>query len=261
MCRIISISGKIKQAEISHIFDAFQRLAKYGNVSRRAKKGHKDGWGMAAYAQNRLAFFKKRPTDAYRDPKYPKAILEIVGKNPDIIIGHLRKAAVGATNKNNAQPFTWKNISFCQNGIVLDHKKISLSLKFKNIVKGTTDSERLFVFILEKLSKEKKKSPKSVISAIKKFVLFIKNNFDFTAMNILFSDGKFLWTLREVNGKNEDVKKEKLMTYYSLFLGLGKKYSVVSSEKLPIKDIKWKTIKNHELLQISPSGRIKSFSI
>lgn len=261
MCRIISITGKIKQAEISCIFEEFQRLAKYGNVSRRAKKGHKDGWGMAAYAQNRLAFFEKRPTNAYWDPKYPKAILEIVGKNPNIIIGHLRKAAVGATNRNNAQPFSWKNISFCQNGIVLDHKKIPLSLKFKNIIKGTTDSERLFAFVLRMLSKNKDKNPMVISATIKKSVLFIKNNFDYTAMNILFSDGKFLWSLREVNGKNEDVRKEKLMTYYSLFLGLGKKFSIVSSEKLPIKNVKWRILKNHELLQISPSGKVKQFFI
>jgi len=251
MCRILSISGKIEYPEISTALKEFRRLAEYGKVPKYSKKGHKDRWGIVAYAKRWPFLFIKSARDAFLDPKYIEATKSLEKKKIGIMICHLRKAFVGRKNIQNSQPFVWKNFSFCHNGTVLEGKKIPLNAKFRGILKGTTDSEKLFVYILQYLQDIKNADPAAIKNAIEKAVQHIQKNFDFTAMNIVFSDGKYSWALREVNEKNENVKKEKLMRYYSLFIGHGKMCNIVSSEKLSLENIKWKALKNHELLQIS----------
>jgi predicted glutamine amidotransferase len=251
MCRILFLSGKIEHPEIFATLKKFQRLAEYGKIPKYSKRGHKDGWGIVACAKSRPFLFIRSDKDAFADPKYMETVKSLENKKADIIICHLRKAFVGGKNIQNSQPFVWKNFSFCHNGTVLEGEKIPLNAKFKSIVKGETDSEKLFAFILQHLRGDRNDDATAIRKAIKKAVRDIRNNFDFTAMNIIFSDGKYSWALREVNEKNEEVKKKKLMGYYSLFIGLGKNYKIICSEKLSLKNIKWRALKNHELLQIS----------
>jgi predicted glutamine amidotransferase len=249
MCRILAISGKIDHQESALILEKFQRLAEFGKVPG-ASKGHKDGWGIVAYAKGKPFLYAKNYKDAFNDPKYSAAIEGLKDKKFDIVIGHLRKASVGSKNKNNAHPFIYNNFSFCQNGTVIESKKIPLTAKSKKIVKGNSDSERLFAYILQRLNEKKETDTKTIDKAINESIKHIQKNFDYTAINTVFSDGKQIWALREVNEKNYFVKKYKLLDYYSLLIGKGDGYSIICSENLPIKNVQWKSIKNHEMIQI-----------
>lgn len=249
MCRILAISGKIDHQKSALILEKFQRLAEFGKVPG-ASKGHKDGWGIVAYAKGKPFLYARNYKDAFKDPKYSAAVEGLKDKKFDIIVCHLRKASVGSKNTNNSHPFVCGSFSFCQNGTVLDSKKIPLTAKFKKIVKGSSDSEKLFAYVLQRLNEKKKTDTKTIGKAINESVEYIRKNFDYTAMNIVFSDGKRIWALREVNEKNDFVKKYKLMNYYSLSIGKGDGYSVICSEKLPLKNVQWKAIANHELVRI-----------
>lgn len=262
MCRILSISGKIEYKEISLILKKFQRLAEYGKVPGDSEGGHKDGWGILAYKKGQPCLFVRNYKNAFNDSEYLKATESLKDKKSDMIISHLRKASVGIKNINNAHPFVYSNHSFCQNGTVFDSKKIPLNEKSRKMLKGTTDSERLFAFVLQNLRDSKKTNPAAIRMAIEKSIKYIRNNFDFTAMNVVFSDGKHIWALREVNEENKFVKKYKLMKYYSLFLGSGKGFNVISSEKLAARGTKWKALKNHELVEIFwGNGKIEALFI
>lgn len=250
MCRILAISGKIDHQESAFILEKFQRLAGCGKVPG-ASEGHKDGWGIVAYAEGKPFLYARNCRDASKDPKYSETVEGLKNKKFNILISHLRKASIGLRNTNNTHPFACGCFSFCQNGTVLESKKIPLSAKFKKKVKGNSDSEGIFAYILQRLNEKKKTDTETISKAIDKSVEYIRKNLDYTAMNIVFSDGKIIWALREVNEKNYLVKKHKLMNYYSLFIGKGDGYSVICSEKLPIKNVQWKAIKNHELAQIS----------
>lgn len=256
MCRILAISGKIDHQKSALILEKFQRLAEFGKVPG-ANKGHKDGWGIVAYAKGKPFLYARNYKDAFKDQKYSAAVEGLKDKKFDIIIGHLRKASVGSKNTKNSHPFVCGAFSFCQNGTVLDSKKIPLTAKFKKIVKGNSDSEKLFAYILQCLNEKKKTDVKTISKTINESLRYIKKNFDYTAMNIVFSDGKSIWALREVNEKNSFVKKYKLMSYYSLFIGKGDGYFVVCSEKLPLKNIQWKVIKNHEMMRISAKNTMQ----
>lgn len=262
MCRLLSICGKTEYKKVLSILKRFQRLAEYGKVPGDSRGGHKDGWGIVAYRKKRPIFLEKSYKDAYCDPKYGKSVSELVKQDPDIIIGHLRKASIGAKSIENVQPFVFKNHSFCQNGTIFRSRDISLSVKYEKVIQGTTDSERLFSYILQFLGDDAKANSLSVRSAIREAVAHIRKNFDFTAMNVVFSDGKAVWALREVNKKNKYVENDKLTDYYSLFLGIGRRFNVISSEKILIKGIKWKALKNHEMVEIiAMDGRIRSSSV
>lgn len=256
MCRILAISGKINHQESALILEKFQRLAEFGKIPG-ASKGHKDGWGIVAYEKGKPFLHARNYKDAFKDPKYSAAVEGLKDKKIDIVISHLRKASVGSRNTKNSHPFAQDNFSFCQNGTVFDSKKISLTAKSKKIVKGNSDSEKLFAYVLQCLNEKKKTDAKTISKAINESVEYIRKNFDYTAMNIVFSDGKQIWALREVNEKNFFVKKYKLLDYYSLLIGKGDGYSVICSEKLPIKNVQWKAIKNHELLRISAKNTMQ----
>lgn len=255
MCRIVAISGKIEYKEAAEILHKFQRLSEYGKVAKGSTNGHKDGWGILAYEKGDPFLLAKNYRNAFRDSKYLKAREKLEGKNANIIISHLRKASVGVKNINNAHPFVYDNYSFCQNGTIFGSEKIPLKTKFKKIIKGKTDSEKFFAYILQFLGEYKKINSNAVRSAIKKSITCVRTNFDFTAINMIFSDGKYIWALREVNEKNKYVIEQKMFNYYSLFIGTGKKDNIVCSERLLLKDIKWKTVKNHELIEINVSNK------
>jgi predicted glutamine amidotransferase len=250
MCRILLISGKIPLSDLSCALLEFQKLAERGNIPRGSKKGHKDGWGLVAYSGNRICKYKRSKQDAFVDSGYSETIGELKDEKNDIVICHLRKAAVGSVSVQNSQPFVWQNLSFCHNGVVLGDNRIPLNAKFKKIIKGRTDSEKLFACILQHLPATKNASPLKTEVAIKKALCAVRESFDYTAMNIVFSGGKYSWVLRDVNEKNDEVKKKKMIGYYSLFIGTGKGYVIFSSEKLPIENIRWRAMKNREMLRI-----------
>jgi predicted glutamine amidotransferase len=262
MCRIISIHGKISYKKLAKVLCEFQKLAKYGKIPRGASRGHKDGWGIVAYKKGQPFLFVRDHKNAFNNPKYLQVIKSLENKGADVIISHLRKASVGMRNVRNTHPFSSGAYSFCQNGTVFESNKISLKAKYKKIIKGTSDSEKLFAYILQALGYCKCSKTIAIRKAIKKAINYIRNNFDFTAMNIIFSDGNYVWALREVNEKNKFVREHNLINYYSLFTGSSENQYIVCSEKLPLDGIKWKTLKNHELLEISlRSNKVKKFFV
>lgn len=247
MCRLLGIKQQNNNKDLSIILAKFRAQSKFGKVPKGIEGGHKDGWGFVLYNKNGVSLFKRSYMNAYNDNGYKAIKNSILNSTNSILIGHLRKSSVGKKCIENSHPFVYKNFSFCQNGTILNSEKIITKSKYKSFIKGDTDSEKLFYFILgmtgEKITKTK------IIKVIEK----IRENFDYTSMNILLSDGKSLFALRDINLNNSTVKKLKMENYYSLFLGENtqEKYKVISSEKIKIKGIKWKLIKNKEIIEVT----------
>jgi len=257
---MIAISGKTEYPVNSLILKNFQRLAEYGKIPRGTNKGHKDGWGIVAYEKGKPNLFVKSDKNAYIDSLFSETMKELKRKATDIVICHLRKASIGTKNIINAHPFVHYAYAFCQNGTIFDSEKIPLKPEFKKLVKGETDSEKFFAYILQFLNNDNESGARIIRLAIKNSVTSIRKNFDFTAVNIIFSNGKYVWGLREVNEKNRIVIEKKLMDYFSLFSGSGYDCDIISSEKILLKGLKWRSVNNHELLQINlKNHEIKSF--
>ncbi|MEY4731363.1 MAG: hypothetical protein RL681_309 [Candidatus Parcubacteria bacterium] len=250
MCRLLAITdGTTRFAE--QALGEFQELADCGCVAKDAPRGHKDGWGIAAFSSGALAVSEKEPADAYRNAAFSTAAGKVgaLGK-ANIIIGHLRKAVIGADTMHNTQPFMKNSFAFAHNGSVLRPENIPLSPGAKKQVKGETDSEMLFYYILQMMAGTK--TAHAARRAVVKAVQHVRKHIDFTAMNIIFTNGRFVWAVREVNAKNEHVRKLKLLNYYTLYDGYDRDSGarIICSEPLKIKTVLWKKLNNHMLVEI-----------
>ena len=192
MCRLIFISGKIDDSFKVEILKKFQRLAEDGEIPQGTEGGHKDGWGIVAYKKGQMILSAKKDTSAFVDPLFPKTIKKLGEKKTDAIIGHLRKASVGARSLKNTHPFIHGAYSFCQNGKIVNSEKISIKPKFRKLISGETDSERFFIYILQLLDEYEGSGAETIRGAIISAVNYVRNNFDFTALNMIFSDGNYI---------------------------------------------------------------------
>ncbi|WHZ06481.1 MAG: Glutamine amidotransferases class-II [Cytophagales bacterium] len=90
----------------------------------------------------------------------------------DCLIAHVRAASVGDVSESNCHPFQYKNMLMAHNGGVEDFSKIKrfmrnpLTDELYNWIKGQTDSEHIFAFILNELFKNHKSvSPEAVFDS------------------------------------------------------------------------------------------------
>jgi len=91
----------------------------------------------------------------------------------DCMIAHVRAASVGDVSENNCHPFQYKNLLMAHNGGIEDFSKIKravrepLSDELYNWIKGQTDSEHIFAFMLNELFKNHKAvSPEAVFDSL-----------------------------------------------------------------------------------------------
>jgi predicted glutamine amidotransferase len=142
----------------------------------------------------------------------------------DCMIAHVRAASVGDVSESNCHPFQYKNILMAHNGGVEDFGKIKrhirnpLSDDLYNWIKGQTDSEHLFAFLLNNLfSNHHSISPESVVdsfehtfSELKK--LMVEHGVTEPAyLNMIFTNGLFFVGTRYCT----DPKEEPLTLYHS----------------------------------------------
>ena len=117
-------------------------------------------------------------------------------------MSHIRAASSGAIERNNAHPFKYKNWLFKHNGY-LSHFSVlkrdlqfEIGLEFFNCLKGTTDSEILFLLALSYgLEDNPKLAIEKLISRLREVCEKNKVPFELV-MSCALSDGKSLYTMR-----------------------------------------------------------------
>lgn len=258
MCRLLSIIGERSAIATEELLGEFKKLAQFGDIPPNAPLGHKDGWGLIFYSKNRLPVLFIEIKDAYTSARYDTAAGKISSTKYSALIGHLRKATVGTKSLANTQPFLKKGYTFAHNGTIYNSKEIKLKPTLAQLLKGTSDSERFFVLVLQNLFGSKKKD---LQQALLNAVRFVQRKLDYTSLNLILSNGKNVFALREINTSNAEVRSENLFGYYSLLVGIDGGGVVISSEKLTNK-LKWKPLKNHELITVRIADcSIKKFRI
>jgi len=248
MCRLIAIIDPQDETLTETALRQFGSLAETGNIPPGMDKGHKDGWGVAAYKDEGVAILEKDPADAFADPKYQPAVMKIKDAAPALVLGHLRKASLGLVSIENTQPYTSGSYIFCHNGTLRDFEKLVLGPKYSAQRKGTTDSEIVFLFLLQTIE-----AKGDFTAGFMEGVAHLRA-MNYTALNILMSNGRTLIALREGNDKNEDVKKHGLCdSYYTLLQGkdAGGVPKIICSQPLDLPGIVWEEIPNHSALAMN----------
>lgn len=219
MCRMLGIISNNVPAEL---------MFKFRDL---AKKGHKDGWGIAGFNGSKPEYYGRSSRNILKDSKKFKSALSKL-RNSAVTIFHIREASrgMGKNNVRNNHPFIYNKWVFCHNGTIYDCNKIKIRKKLE----GTTDSEIFFKYILENAEKSG-----SIIKGIKKSVEFIHNELKYTAMSFLLTNGKILFGFKGY---------KKAADSYNLYYSSRPDAFVICSEPLKIRGLKWIPLKNRELL-------------
>lgn len=219
MCRLFGYktedSKKTNDLLIKALKD-FCILSENGCVPCGIKKGHNDGWGIIAYKNNAPCFYYRSTASIKVDNNFKKIISLLEEIKPDIVISHLRKMSTGLKTIENTQPFLSNTFSLSHNGTII----------YKNS-KNTNKSDSLLFF-----NSIINKNLFSLASFNKIYRnTSLKNNY--TAMNMIFSDGINIFAVKNINEKHIQSSKLGFNKYYTLYSFVDTKVSFVCSEKIP----------------------------
>jgi predicted glutamine amidotransferase len=139
-------------------------------------------------------------------------------------VAHVRAASVGDVSESNCHPFSYKNLLMMHNGGVenfgLIKRKIRepLSDELYNWIKGQTDSEHIFAYLLNELfTHHKTVSEEAVIDAFERTFTALKKMMDECGvkeeayLNMMVTNGLFFVGTRYVTNP----KEEPLTLYHS----------------------------------------------
>lgn len=223
MCRLLAYKGT------SIVIDEllFKPKNSLINQSINAKELEEplngDGFGIGWYTQDiscePATFVSLNPAWSNRNLKNlaPKIKTEC-------LIAHVRAASVGEVSESNCHPFQYKELLMAHNGGVEHFPRIKRALRsgltdeLYHWIKGQTDSEHIFAFLVNRILTENKSiSPDSVIEAFE-YTFYtlkdamIKNGIHEEAyLNMVVTNGHFIVATRYVT----DPKQEPLTLYHS----------------------------------------------
>lgn len=162
---------------------------------------HPHGWGLACVSR-KSALVEKESLQAskshYLRERLSQPIIE------KIALAHIRYATIGNVEYRNCHPYTGKDNydrtwTLIHNGTIFDYSPLDGYLKKQD---GDTDSERIFLYILDKinLAQREKKSKLNFEERFEIIDCIVKNMAKGNKLNLLLTDGQYLYA--HTNCKN-----------------------------------------------------------
>jgi glutamine amidotransferase len=238
-----------KPKEISDILKLF-----YENSSTK----HAHGWGIGIY-QNKTPFYFKEPIQAINS-EFCKDLT-----NNKIVtslgIAHIRYATRGNLNLENTHPFFKTEDStswiFAHNGTV-DFPKWTFN---KSDLKGDTDSEKIFLHILNRINEcSKNTDTKDKFTLIAKVLEELS---PYGKMNLSFTDGENLYVHTNLEKTLYSTKSEGTVMFATEPLDIkNTKWNQVALDTLLVykdgQEIFRKELKPNKLLALTTKSNIKN---
>ncbi|MCU0398085.1 MAG: class II glutamine amidotransferase [Cyclobacteriaceae bacterium] len=177
------------------------------------------GWYNAEISHEPATFVSLNPAWSNRNLKNlaPKI-------KTSCLVAHVRAASVGEVSEANCHPFQYKELLLAHNGGVEHFSRIKRSLRSQlsdelyNWIKGQTDSEHIFAFLINRLiSDHPSITPDSVTEAFEFTFSYIKqlmSNYEINEdayLNMVITNGHFIVATRYVTNP----KEEPLTLYHS----------------------------------------------
>ena len=171
MCRLLGYSSPTPTTFSEAVGSNFNQFVSLAD-------DHCDGWGIATTSNHKADLYKE-PVAATKSTHF-KEQLEKHKSNAALL--HLRWATEGMpVNENNTHPFTYQDITFIHNGSITPPTALDplIDKKYLSLAKGTTDSERYFLYLLTQIEKH------GFIDGVKTGLSYIKNNCTYSSINMM----------------------------------------------------------------------------
>ncbi len=265
MCRLF---GLITNKEVNVEFSFLKADLPFKDLSKR----NPHGWGIGYY-KNENAKIQKQPIPAFDSKKFQEIARSI---KSEMFISHVRYSTQGELTPENTHPFKYENWIFAHNGNIDIRDKLleSLNSKFKNAIKGETDSEVFFYWLLQNIEDQN-----NLYDGIKESISFIQSNRGnkTTSINFILLNGEKLIALRKAfqriykyslyylcrkPDKMEPIKfhsKETRQLITSKNLE-GEEAVLVCSEPLTEEE-NWIELSNNQLLMVKRNLKLKKWNI
>ncbi len=181
MCELLGFSSS-QPLDISGYLESF--------FSRSVRHPH--GWGIM-YEENESRRSFREPVRAI-DSGIMKSMIKKL-KPQKNLLAHIRYATVGSVNVNNCHPFTLADISgrewtFIHNGTIFNEKYCH---SFSSVQNGETDSERLFLSLIDTVNKQLEKGMSKESDRFELVNNFIIKNAPRNKLNLMIFDGDLLY--------------------------------------------------------------------
>jgi predicted glutamine amidotransferase len=111
---------------------------------------HSHGWGVADY-RDTVPMIEKQTWAAWHGEHFRKTAARVYART---VVAHVRQATVGAITMENTHPFSNGRWIFAHNGSIQDFPQVrdrmieQIDPTLRNDIRGETDSEHIFYFLL-----------------------------------------------------------------------------------------------------------------
>jgi predicted glutamine amidotransferase len=149
-----------------------------------------DGTGLGWFDADGAFHVSKQPIAAYGDAEFGREAREV---RSNTFLAHIRFASTGPLNLLNTHPFEQAGRLFAHNGVIEDLPGLEAHLGDDiRLVKGDTDSERLFALVTREIAAREG----DVGAGIEAACTWVAANLPLVSINFILATADGLWALR-----------------------------------------------------------------
>jgi glutamine amidotransferase len=150
-----------------------------------------DGTGLGWFDAEQHPHVAKQPLAAFEDRAFAREARTVHASS---FVGHIRFASTGGLERRNTHPFRQHDRLFAHNGVVEDLEALEerVGRSGMELVRGDTDSERLFALISAEISRAGGDVSAGLVSAVR----WVAESLPVFAVNVVLIAPGELWALR-----------------------------------------------------------------
>lgn len=193
MCRLYALrANEPTRVECGLVRSQNALMAQSKGDSEGLMHGH--GWGVADYPDG-VPVMEKQTWAAFHGERFAKKAARVYART---VVAHVRRATVGPPHIDNTHPFTLGRHIFAHNGTVPNFDRVRPRLLeatdsiHRNDIKGETDSEHIFMYLMTLLSRDPDADPLDTVwHGLRRIVLWSREVDPErpVGLNIVLTDG------------------------------------------------------------------------
>lgn len=240
MCRMVGVV--FREQFPSEVLLDLREVARVGKIPGEKEAGHRDGWGMASFANGSPIYMERRPDAIFEDHHFEPAVRQVAKlSRPNILIAHARASSGSPASISNTHPFMARGLLLAHNGTVFDYRA-----KTRYVPHGDTESENLLMSLAERMDSVGDLG-KALRSLILEDILVRK----FSGAVLLVSDGVRLYGYR-------DYAPDRSAEYYNLKVLRRPDYVLLYQETLLELDKSAQKVNKGELIAVGTDMKVTS---